>query len=365
MSSPPPRVLICHDDVSELLVLRRLLRDTPYLVDTVRSATQALRSLGQNEYAAVVADDERLADMPGAMLLSEVQKMQKAALRVLLARRERFPQLAQGAQDAKYQLIARPFFAKPLVQSLVEHAARWMAQPAANKEDTQKIVAPMLEVKESDNTNEIAPPPGRIAHKRLLLTVAEVVEAKMGHASGHGARVSALAAVLAEEAGLTGEAREAVEDAALIHDVGELAVEVENGPSLFREKRTLNDIERLAVRQHVTSSVAIVRRAGLSPAVLDAVRHHHERWDGGGYPEGLAGTAIPLGARIVAIVDTWDALATDRPYRPAVPLGECVRELAALMGTQLDPQLTRLFLEKKLFDLIDWTDPPRPGIKLL
>jgi len=361
MSSPPPRVLIAHDDVSELLVLRRLLRDTPYHVDTVRSASQALKVLGEHEYAAVVADDERLADMPGASLLVEVERMQRTALRILLARRERFSSLAQGAQDARYQLIARPFFAKPLVQSLVEHAARWMAQPATKKEDTQKIVAPMLEVKEGDVTNELAPPPGRIAHKRVLLTLAELVEAKSGHASGHGARVSALAAMLADEAGLTGEAREAVEDAALVHDVGELAID----PSLLREPRALSEIERLALRQHVTSSVAIVRRAGLAPTVLDAVRHHHERWDGGGYPEGLGGAAIPLGARIVAIVDTWDALATDRPYRPAVPLNECVRELAALMGTQLDPQLTRLYLEKKIYELIDWTDPPRPGIKLL
>jgi putative nucleotidyltransferase with HDIG domain len=361
MSPPAPRVLIAHDDVSELLVLRRLLRDTPYLVDTVRSSSQALRALGEHEYAAVVADDERLADMPGAHLLAEVERMQRTALRILLARRERFPALAQAAQDARYQLIARPFFAKPLVQSLVEHAARWMAQPAAKKEDTQKIVAPMLEVKESDDTHEIAPPPGRLAHRRVLLTLTELVEAKSGHASGHGARVSALAAVLAEEVGLTGEAREAIEDAALLHDVGELALD----PSLLRERRQLSDIERLALRQHVTSSVAIVRRAGLQAAVLEAVRHHHERWDGGGHPEGLSGPGIPLGARIVAIVDTWDALATDRPYRPAVPLGDCVRELASLMGTQLDPQLTRLYLEKKIYELIDWTDPPRPGIKLL
>src|SRR4051794_34090976 len=108
-----PRVLIADDDVSDLLVLRRLLRDTPYSVDTVRSASQAMMALGQREYAAVVADDERLPDMPGASLLYEVERVQKGALRILLSRPERTGALLPAAQQAHYQLIARPFFAQP------------------------------------------------------------------------------------------------------------------------------------------------------------------------------------------------------------------------------------------------------------
>ena len=81
-----PRILVANDEVSDLLVMRRLLRDTPYAVDTVRSASQALIAFGKQEYAAVVADDERLPDMPGASLLAEAERIQPAALRVLLAR---------------------------------------------------------------------------------------------------------------------------------------------------------------------------------------------------------------------------------------------------------------------------------------
>src|SRR2546423_1864704 len=110
-----PRVLIADDDVSDLLVLRRLLRDTPYAIDTVRSASQAVTALAEREYAAVVADDERLADVPGATLLLEAERAQPKALRILLARAERAPLLVAAAKEARYQLIARPFFAKPLV----------------------------------------------------------------------------------------------------------------------------------------------------------------------------------------------------------------------------------------------------------
>jgi putative nucleotidyltransferase with HDIG domain len=271
----------------------------------------------------------------------------------------RVPALKQGAQDAHYQLIARPFFAKPLTDSLVEHAKRWLASPS--REDSQRIVAPLLQSAGESAELPTAPAAGRLAFRRVLLAFAEVAEARSGSASGHGARVSALAGVLAEEAGLVGESRDAVEDAAMLHDVGELALD----PQLLQKRRLLSDAERKAVRHHVIASVQIVRRAGLPPAVVEAVRAHHERWDGSGYPDGLRGDQIPLGARVIAVADTWDALATDRPYRSAVPLDRCVGELAALAGRHLDPRLVALYLDRKLYELIDWSDPPRSDVKLL
>jgi response regulator RpfG family c-di-GMP phosphodiesterase len=357
----PPRLLVADDDVSDLLVMRRLVRDTPYVVDTVRSASQALVALGKHEYAAVVADDERLPDMAGALLLAEVERSQRAALRILLSRPERAPALIDDAKQARYQLIARPFFARPLVASLVEHAARWLL-PSSEREDTQRTVNPFIDDAESGEhrlgpmpAEEQKPPaPGRLAHRRVLVTLVELVEAKAGHCAGHGARVGALAAVLGRELGLGGETLEAVEDAALLHDVGELAVD----PALWQEARPLTDDERREVRRHVESGSHIVRRAGLGDAVLEAVRYHHEPWE-------RSGESIPVGARIIAVADVWDALATDRPYRAALPIDGCVRTFAGLGGALLDPHLVSVYLEKKLYDLIDWSDPPRPGVKLL
>jgi response regulator RpfG family c-di-GMP phosphodiesterase len=362
MTSNVPRVLIADDDVSDLLVLRRLLRDTPYQVDTVRSASQALLALGKSEYAAIVADDERVPDMPGAMLLGECERLQPRALRVLLARSERAPALVDAAKDARYQLIARPFFAKPLVASLVAHAARWLEK---ERDDTQRTVNPFIEAPpeeaNGDTGENYVSPPGRMAQRRALLAMVEMVEAKHGHALGHGARVGALAGVLARELGLGVEALESVEDAALVHDVGELALD----PALLSAPRALDEAERKTVRAHVASSYQIARRAGLGDAALAAVQHHHERWDGGGHPGGLRGEAIPIGARILAAADTWDALATDRPHRKANQIDGCVETFRSLGGTQLDPQLVALYLDRALFDLIDWSDPPRPGIQLL
>jgi response regulator RpfG family c-di-GMP phosphodiesterase len=359
----PPRVLIADDDVSDLLVLRRLLRDTPYSVDTVRSASQAIVALGQREYAAVVADDERLPDMAGAALLLEAERVQKSALRILLSRGERTQALLPAAEEAQYQLIARPFFAQPLVASLVEHAARLLL-PETRREDTQRTVNPFIEMK-VDETPPPArvhvPPPGRMAQRRILLTMVEVVEARLGHSSGHGARVSALAGVLARELDVGEGELEAIEDAALVHDVGELALEA----ALLNAPRRLQSDESREVRRHVPASHQIARRAGLSEAALAAIRHHHERWDGRGHPDALSGESIPLGARILAVADIWDALATDRPYRMALPVDGCVRTFRELGSAELDPNLVSLYLDKRLYELIDWSDPPRPGVKLL
>jgi response regulator RpfG family c-di-GMP phosphodiesterase len=358
---PAPRVLIVDDDVSDLLVIRRLLRETQYTVDTVRTASQAIGALGQKEFAAVVADDERLPDMAGAALLAEVKRAQKSALRVLLARPERTAALADAARDGAYQLIERPFFAKPLVATLVRHAAELLTTPSGRDDDTQRTAPPVVRSSEaSDGEKREVPAPGRIAYRKILLTLAELSEAKAAYSSGHGARVSALAGVMARELGLGGEELEAIEDAALIHDVGEIAID----PAVLGQRRALTQPERILVQRHVESSFQVARRAGLAPLVA-SVRHHHEHVDGSGYPDGLAGEAIPLGARIIAIADTWDALATDRPYRSAAPLADCADQFAALRGSQLDAKLVSLFLDQKLYDLIDWSDPPRPGIKLL
>ena len=349
------QVLVACDDVADLLVFRRLFRDTNWNVVAVRSGNQALAALGKVEFQAVIADDDRIPDMAGADLLSTVASNRPEAVRILLVRNERVPELLDAAKSGLFQLVARPFFAKPVKDLLVEHAQQLKSQPEAVKDVTLRTALLRGEGDPSD-----APSPGRIAQRRILLTLAELVEARAGYSSGHGARVGALAAVLGKEAGLSGDDLETLQDGAIVHDVGEFAID----PNVLKHEGPLNDEDTKLVQGHVEASHRIVKRAGLPPSLLLAVRHHHERVDGKGYPDKLHGELIPLAARIIAVADTWDALATDRPYRRAAPLDDCVRELSALGGTQLDSQLVHIFLERRLYDLIDWENPPRPGVRL-
>ncbi len=126
-----------------------------------------------------------------------------------------------------------------------------------------------------------------------------------------------------------------------LHDVGKLAV----SRTVLNKPGPLTDEELVEVRAHPEIGARMVAlEQALRPA-LPAVLHHHERWDGAGYPAGRRGPAIPLEARILAVADAFDAMTSDRPYRAALPAGAAAEELGRCAGTQFDPEVCRVFLE--------------------
>jgi len=172
--------------------------------------------------------------------------------------------------------------------------------------------------------------------------VASAVEARDGYTELHCRRLALFCASLAQRLGLSADEIEAIRLGALLHDVGKIGV---RDHVLLKPGRFTPE-ERSEMERHASIGHRIVQPiVGLSPTTLACVRHHHERWDGRGYPDGLAGEAIPLAARIVSIVDVWDALSSERPYKPAFPQAR-VRELIRKeRGAHFDPALVDLFLE--------------------
>ena len=315
--------------VDDILVLRRLLRDTSYRVDPATSATQALRAITQHAYAAVIADDEALVGIAGAKLLSSVEELQPSALRILVARRERRPQLANAALAKKYQLFVRPYFAAPVRDALLAHerSTKVASGPRHEKkgalpQGTVAIGAAMLE---EDTKPYTLVSGGAVARRRLLQTMAEMAEGSAGNAAGHAARVSVLATALGRAIGLQPGDLDALDEAALLHDVGELGL-------------LQRDLQR-----HPARSEAIGEKCGLSKPTLAAMRHHHERWDGKGYPDRLTRSQIPVLARILAVVDGWELMTN-------VPPTQRARNLRLAAGSQLDPALVELFLSRKLWE---------------
>jgi len=176
---------------------------------------------------------------------------------------------------------------------------------------------------------------GRI---RLLERLSRMLEARDPHTHGHSRRVARHSAVIAERMGLPGEQVARIRTAAAIHDVGKISTPIE----ILEKPASLTEEEYEEVKRHVAHGARMV--AGLDdPELTRIVRHHHERIDGGGYPDGLAGEEIPLGARIVAVADTFDALTSDRPYRAARTHREALALLGAEAGAQLDPDAVRVF----------------------
>ncbi|MFZ5623052.1 MAG: HD-GYP domain-containing protein [Gemmatimonadota bacterium] len=176
--------------------------------------------------------------------------------------------------------------------------------------------------------------------REQLQMMVKAIEAHDPYTSGHSARVSTLSGAIARELGLSEEETASIETAALLHDVGKAHAEF---VPLLRKEGKLTSDEWALLQQHPTRSAAMVSMASSFRGYIEqAVRHHHERWDGAGYPDGIAGEQIPIGARIIMIADTIDAMMTDRPYRKALGLDVVIAELQKHSGSQFDPSLVDL-----------------------
>ena len=175
----------------------------------------------------------------------------------------------------------------------------------------------------------------------VLVALANAVEAKDPATEHHCNRLAGLALGLGRLAEFDDRTLEAVGYGAVLHDVGKIGIP----EALLAKRGPLEPAEWTVMREHAAIGESIVAPLRLGAAVAPIVRGHHERWDGRGYPDGLAGDRIPVGARIVAIVDAFDAMVHDRPYRSARSADEARDELRAERGRQFDPELAALFVD--------------------
>jgi putative nucleotidyltransferase with HDIG domain len=178
--------------------------------------------------------------------------------------------------------------------------------------------------------------------RELLDLMVKAIEARDPYTSGHSIRVATLAKAIAQESKVSTEAIEEVYTAAILHDVGKIHEEF---APLLRKESKLTPEETALLQTHAAKSAELVGIiSSFRGNVQNAVRSHHERWDGGGYPDGIGGDDIPIGARIIMISDTADAMMTDRPYRKRLPIEAVIAELQKYRGTQFDPRLVDLVI---------------------
>jgi len=176
--------------------------------------------------------------------------------------------------------------------------------------------------------------------QELLQVMVKAIEARDPYTSGHSLRVSQLSRVIALEMGLQIRDVEQVHTAALLHDVGKIHEEF--APLLRKEDRLTPDETALMQTHSARSADLVGIISKFRGFIQESVRHHHERWDGKGYPQGLKGHEIPLASRIILVADTIDAMTTDRPYRKRLPLEVVTAELQKCKGSQFDPDVVEL-----------------------
>jgi putative nucleotidyltransferase with HDIG domain len=173
----------------------------------------------------------------------------------------------------------------------------------------------------------------------MVLTLVRALDARDSYTGGHSERLAEWAEATARLLGCRDDEAQDIRWGALLHDIGKIAVP----DAILRKPSRLTDEEWAIMRQHPVTGEEILRPVERMRGVAHILRHHHERWDGKGYPDGLVAERIPLGGRILAVVDAYSAITDERPYKPARPHAEAVAELRRSAGTQFDLKVVEAF----------------------
>ncbi len=174
-----------------------------------------------------------------------------------------------------------------------------------------------------------------------IASLAAAIDERDPYTRGHSERVTEYSMAIADEMGLDPKVKEEVQVAALLHDIGKIGID----DSVLRKPGRLTEAEFRQIKEHPEKGANIMAPIKQLEKIIPSMRHHHERYDGAGYPDGLRGDAIPLPARIIAVADTFDAMTSDRPYQAARPESEVVENLKEWSGTRYDPEVYEAFVK--------------------
>ena len=329
MPADRPLVLVVDDNREMLDFLSRHL--APELRCAVAESAEAALALAAKEAPDVVVSDVMMPGRSGTELLRDLRadpRTRHVPVVFLTARSDldtKIRNLDEGADD----YLSKPF-------AMVELKARLRSLLARRR--LERELADKNEYLAKVNFDLV------LSKRQVFLETLEAfalaVEAKDPYIHGHSRRVAILAERLSREMALSEKHQETVRIAGILHDIGKIGTP----ESVLTKPGSLDPAEYELFKRHPALGHRIVSAVKDLEAVGQAILHHHERFDGTGYPDGLSGQAIPILSRILAVCDTYDAMTTDRPYRATRGHGAAIEELVACAGTQLDPEAVRAFL---------------------
>ncbi len=332
MSTEPGTILIVDDEATIRRLLKQRLSSEGYQCQEGANAEQALEKLRKNTFGLIILDN-KMPGKSGMELLPELRTAYPDTAVIMATASTDIGIAIRSMKQGAYDYITKPFNLEEMVLS-VNRALEKRRLELENKEYRHH-----LEDKVAEQTRKI-----RGSFLSAITALVNALEAKDKYTSGHSQRVADIAAAIAKEMGLPTEIIDKVQLAGLVHDIGKIGVRalVLNKPSFLSEEELQNVQTHPGIGEHI-----LIPIAG-DEEFLRLVRSHHEHYDGTGYPDGLKGSQIPLGARIIAIADAYEAMTSERPYRKTLSDEKARAELERCKGTQFDPEVVDTFFRSDI-----------------
>jgi response regulator RpfG family c-di-GMP phosphodiesterase len=342
------KILVVDDDDAVRDVIGVLLREAGYLPTLVRDAEAGLAAARAEDYPVVISD-MKMPGKDGRWLLGKLRELRPESSVIMLTAfgdtEAAVECLRQGATD----YLLKP----PRVTDLVRAIER--AHAKRRLEEARQRYQLGLEKRVRDRTAELQQALGDLeaTYGTTLWALVAALDAREHEVSNHSQRVVRYSLAIARRMGLSEGEFATLGRGALLHDIGKIGI----SDGILLKPGKLTDEEWVEMRRHPQIGFDILKAIPFLGGPAEIVLSHQERFDGRGYPRGLAGEAIPLGARIFAIADTYDAMTSDRPYRKRNTPEAAQAEVRRCSGTQFDPRCAEAFLAIPVDELIDLARP--------
>lgn len=334
MTELTPRLLIVDDEAPVREFLAEAVGEHCEQLLAVADVKEAFRALEASAYDIVLAD----ICMPGGNgmdLLYLARQFKWDSAIILMTGHASMDLVASSVRLHAADFLLKPFTVDDVIHSITQAYQRLLLNRERRKAESQLRFGLRARTEELELTRQTL----RETHRAALESMVATLEAREAATYAHSFRVRAYAQHLATLMKYPAELLPRLAYAGLLHDIGKIAVS--DAVLLKPGKLTAEEFSRLRV--HSVVGERIVRRMGFLDEESKLIRHHHERWDGGGYPDGLCGHEIPFGSRLFAVADTLDAMTSDRCYRSSLTIADARKEIAACAGSQFDPQIAKVF----------------------
>ena len=334
---PAERILIVDDEDSIREIVSSMLSSATFQCTRASSGKEALALLQSGEEFELMLSDMMMPEMDGEALLAATKERFPDMPVVMVTAMHDISIALSAIRNGAYDYLLKPFDREQLlatVRRALENRRLKLENRAYQTNLEALVTARTEQLRQAVSTLERS-------YDITLEALGNALDLKDAETEGHSKRVTAFTIAIARAMGLSADQIRVIARGAFLHDIGKMAIP----DAILRKPGALDEDEIAIMREHCYRGYQILRRIPFLTEAAEIVYAHQEKYDGTGYPRGLKGEQIPLGARIFSVADTLDAMTSNRPYRAAQPLSAAREEIQRWSGRQFDPSVVRTFLE--------------------